>query len=45
VSLEGVEEAHTKYSKDTEPKGVKVHFNMDDSGIFTIDRVSAWLLI
>ncbi len=41
VSLTGVEEAHLKH-KDTvdQPKGVKAHFRMDDSGILTLDKVS-----
>lgn len=37
-TLKGVEEALTK-NKDKEPKGIKAHFQMDGSGILSLDRV------
>ncbi|CAH1796844.1 unnamed protein product [Owenia fusiformis] len=39
VSLAGVADAHTKYGKDAESKGVKAHFKMDESGILVLDKV------
>jgi len=43
VELSGVKEAHDKYSKqnDTESKGVKAHFRMDESGILNLESVEA----
>merc|ERR1739838_738070 len=43
VELGGVKEAHDKYSKqnDTESKGVKAHFRMDESGILNLESVEA----
>ncbi|CAH1796840.1 unnamed protein product [Owenia fusiformis] len=39
VSLAGVADAHNKYGKDAESKGVKAHFKMDESGILVLDKV------
>ena len=39
VSLTGVEDAHATHSKDSEPKGIKAHFHMTDSGILALDKV------
>ncbi|KAG8434607.1 hypothetical protein GDO86_012831 [Hymenochirus boettgeri] len=40
VKLNGVGESFQKRS-DYESKGIKAHFNMDESGILTLDRVEA----
>jgi len=39
VVLSGVGEAHSKHTEDSEPKGIKAHFRMDDSGVLTLDMV------
>ncbi|KAH9500372.1 Hypoxia up-regulated protein 1 [Bulinus truncatus] len=39
-TLVGIEEALLK-NKDKEPKGIKAHFQMDGSGILTLDRVES----
>ena len=39
VTLTGVETAFTKHQENTEHKGVKAHFRVDDSGILTLDKV------
>lgn len=42
VDLSGVGAAHAKHVGDgTEPKGVKAHFSMDDSGIFSLSLVES----
>ncbi|XP_078492250.1 hypoxia up-regulated protein 1-like [Ciona intestinalis] len=43
VSLTGVAEAHTKYGEDnnTESKGVKAHFRMDESGVLNLESVES----
>ena len=38
IDLSGVGTANEN-NKDTTPKGVKAYFNMDDSGILTLDKV------
>lgn len=43
VRLKGVGESFKKHS-DYESKGIKAHFNMDESGVLSLDRVSATLL-
>ena len=42
VELDGVAVAHEKHSADneTESKGVKAHFRMDESGVLNLDSVS-----
>merc|ERR1712157_28909 len=40
ADLSGVKEAHEKYS-DAEPKGVKAHFKMDDSGVLSLESAEA----
>uniref|UniRef100_A0A8C2YBW2 Hypoxia up-regulated protein 1 n=1 Tax=Coturnix japonica TaxID=93934 RepID=A0A8C2YBW2_COTJA len=42
VRLKGVGESFKKHS-DYESKGIKAHFNMDESGVLSLDRVSAFL--
>ena len=46
VQLLGVGDAHDKHKSDneTEPKGVKAHFKMDDSGILNLESVSLKIL-
>lgn len=39
VRLKGVGESFKKHS-DYESKGIKAHFNMDESGVLSLDRVS-----
>ncbi|XP_076817134.1 hypoxia up-regulated protein 1-like isoform X1 [Clavelina lepadiformis] len=43
VELSGVAEAHEKYAnnKDTEAKGIKAHFRMDESGILNLESVES----
>ncbi|KAM9299356.1 hypoxia up-regulated protein 1 [Gastrophryne carolinensis] len=41
VKLSGVGESFQKKTSDYESKGIKAHFNMDESGILTLDRVEA----
>jgi len=38
VDLAGVTEVFEKH-KDEESKGIKVHFNMDESGLFQVDKI------
>jgi len=38
VSLAGVEDAYSQHS-DAEPKGIKAHFRVDDSGLLHLDKV------
>lgn len=40
VALTGVEDAYAKNSGDSDSKGVKAHFRMDDSGLIHLDKVS-----
>lgn len=40
VRLKGVGDSFKKHS-DYESKGIKAHFNMDDSGVLSLDRVSS----
>lgn len=40
VRLKGVGDSFKKHS-DYESKGIKAHFNMDESGVLSLDRVSA----
>lgn len=42
VRLKGVGESFKKHS-DYESKGIKAHFNMDESGVLSLDRVSTAL--
>ncbi len=37
--LSGVGDAHSKHSEAAEPKGVKAHFRMDESGILLFEKV------
>lgn len=39
VKLAGVGSSFKKHS-DAESKGIKAHFNMDESGVLILDRVS-----
>lgn len=39
VKLSGVGSSFMKHS-DAESKGIKAHFNMDESGVLILDRVS-----
>lgn len=39
VKLKGVGESFKKYP-DYESKGIKAHFNLDESGVLSLDRVS-----
>ena len=41
VALSGIEPIWIKYSREADPRGVKCHFRMDDSGIFHVDMVCA----
>lgn len=43
VRLRGVGDSFRKHS-DYESKGIKAHFNMDESGVLSLDRVSTSLL-
>ena len=43
IEIKGVKEAFEKH-KDETSKGIKVHFNMDDSGILNVDKVCFILL-
>jgi len=38
VSLSGVADAYSQHS-DAEPKGIKAHFRVDDSGLLYLDKV------
>ena len=38
ISLAGVEDAYSSHS-DAEPKGIKAHFRVDDSGLLHLDKV------
>lgn len=38
VKLSGVGDSFKKHS-DAESKGIKAHFNMDESGLLILDRV------
>ncbi|XP_037573536.1 hypoxia up-regulated protein 1 isoform X1 [Dermacentor silvarum] len=40
VSLTGVAEAIQKHATDAEPKGIKAHFRLDESGLLHLDSVS-----
>ena len=40
VKLKGVGESFRKYP-DYESKGIKAHFNLDESGVLSLDRVRA----
>lgn len=39
VVLTGIEDAYSKHGTDSESKGVKAHFRMDDSGVLYLDKV------
>lgn len=39
MRLKGVGDSFKKHS-DYESKGIKAHFNMDESGVLSLDRVS-----
>jgi hypothetical protein len=45
VTLKGVENAYNDHGKDAEPKGIKAHFRMDDSGLLSLDKVGYFILI
>jgi len=38
ISLAGVADAYSQNS-DAEPKGIKAHFRVDDSGLLYLDKV------
>lgn len=40
MKLKGVGESFKKYP-DHESKGIKAHFNLDESGVLSLDRVRA----
>lgn len=40
MKLKGVGDSFKKYA-DYESKGIKAHFNLDESGVLSLDRVSA----
>lgn len=40
VKLSGVGSSFLKHT-DAESKGIKAHFNMDESGVLLLDRVSS----
>ena len=40
MKLKGVGESFRKYP-DYESKGIKAHFNLDESGVLSLDRVRA----
>uniref|UniRef100_A0A671V9M5 Hypoxia up-regulated protein 1 n=1 Tax=Sparus aurata TaxID=8175 RepID=A0A671V9M5_SPAAU len=44
VKLSGVDRSFQKHA-DAESKGIKAHFNMDESGVLLLDRVSSTLPI
>lgn len=39
VILTGIEDAYSKHGTDSESKGVKAHFRMDDGGVLYLDKV------
>lgn len=41
VSLTGVAEAIQKHTDDAEPKGIKAHFRLDESGLLHLDSAEA----
>ncbi|XP_049525460.1 hypoxia up-regulated protein 1 isoform X2 [Dermacentor silvarum] len=41
VSLTGVAEAIQKHATDAEPKGIKAHFRLDESGLLHLDSAEA----
>ncbi|KAG0439718.1 hypothetical protein HPB47_016553, partial [Ixodes persulcatus] len=41
VSLSGVADALKKHTEGVEPKGIKAHFKLDESGLLTLDSVEA----
>lgn len=41
VMLTGIEDAYSKHGTDSESKGVKAHFRMDDSGVLYLDKVES----
>lgn len=41
VTLTGIEDAHSKHGTDSDSKGVKAHFRMDDSGVLFLDKVES----
>ncbi|CAN7982724.1 unnamed protein product, partial [Ixodes hexagonus] len=41
VSLSGVADALKKHTEGVEPKGIKAHFKLDESGLLTIDSAEA----
>lgn len=41
VSLTGVAEAIQKHADDAEPKGIKAHFRLDESGLLHLDSAEA----
>lgn len=42
--MKGVEQAHAKHQgSNVESKGVKAHFNLDESGILSLSGVELWL--
>lgn len=41
VVLTGIEDAYSKHGTDSESKGVKAHFRMDDSGVLYLDKVES----
>jgi hypoxia up-regulated 1 len=41
VALSGVGDTYKKYSADSEFKGVKAHFRMDESGLLHLDMVDS----
>lgn len=41
VKLSGVGSSFRKHA-EAESKGIKAHFNMDESGVLLLDRVSSW---
>lgn len=44
VKLSGVGSSFQKHT-DAESKGIKAHFNMDDSGVLLLDRVSSMFVM
>lgn len=38
VSLAGVEDAYSQHN-DADPKGIKAHFRVDESGLLHLDKV------
>ncbi|CAN7979873.1 unnamed protein product, partial [Ixodes pacificus] len=41
VSLSGVADALKKHTEGAEPKGIKAHFKLDESGLLTLDSAEA----